>query len=143
MAERMFTLRPLELFSGLDESDVQQVARLLASRVYAAGDEIIARGATDRDVFIVKAGTIRIEDGEHLLATLGPGAMVGELAAIDPAPRSVTVRAAEGCHLYHLPAGAFLALLEERGEIARGILSVLCRRLRRRIGETTEGVVRY
>ena len=143
MAERMFTLRPLDLFAQLEESDVMQVARLLTSRIYAEGEEIISRGATDNDVFIVKTGTVRIEEGDRVLATLGPGAVLGELAAIDPAPRSVTVRADESCHLYHLPARAFLSLIDERFEIARGILAMLCRRLRRRIGQTTEGVVRY
>lgn len=143
MAERMFTLRRLDLFSQLAESDIMQVARLLSSTIYAENEEIISRGATDKDVFIVKTGTVRIEEGERVLAMLGPGAVLGELAAIDPAPRSVTVRAVEPCHLYRLPAHAFLSLIDERFEIAQGILVMLCRRLRRRIGQEPEGVVRY
>ena len=143
LAERLFTLRPLELFAELAESDIQQVARLLRSKIVGEGEKIIVQGALDRDVFIVKSGSVQIQQGERILATLGAGSILGELAAIDQAPRSASVIAAEPCHIYRLPAAAFLALLDERFEIAQGIITVLCRRLRRRIGQAPEGVVRY
>lgn len=54
----------------------------------------------------------------------------GELAALDPEPRSATITAIEDCHLFKLEEGPLYDLMAEHVEVVRGIIRVLCRRMR-------------
>ena len=54
----------------------------------------------------------------------------GELALLDPEPRSATATADTDCLLLRLDQGPFYELMDERNEVGRGVLKVLCRRLR-------------
>jgi CRP/FNR family transcriptional regulator, cyclic AMP receptor protein len=54
----------------------------------------------------------------------------GELATLDPAPRSATVTALADTELLELSAAPFLELLIDHPGVTRGIFRVLCARLR-------------
>jgi protein-L-isoaspartate(D-aspartate) O-methyltransferase len=55
----------------------------------------------------------------------------GELAVLDPAPRSASVVALEATHLFRLDGDVFALLMAGSHDIVRGVLHVLCDRLRR------------
>jgi CRP/FNR family transcriptional regulator, cyclic AMP receptor protein len=61
---------------------------------------------------------------------VGPGELVGELAAIEDSPRSTTVTTLEPVDALVVPRTDFLALLNRRPRIALEILRVVARRLR-------------
>ena len=63
-------------------------------------------------------------------AVIGPGGVVGELAVLDPMPRSATVLATTDCLLFRLDKAAFDEVLAERPEVARGVIRELVGRLR-------------
>ena len=62
---------------------------------------------------VVKASVIAKDGQERLLAVLGPGALIGELALIDDEPRSATISAMRDCRLLHLPKSSFFRLADE------------------------------
>jgi CRP/FNR family transcriptional regulator len=51
----------------------------------------------------VKVSVIARDGQERLLAVLGPGSLIGELALIDDEPRSATVTALRRCQMPPLP----------------------------------------
>jgi CRP-like cAMP-binding protein len=55
---------------------------------------------------------------EVVLAVRGPGALLGEFAAIDREPRSATVTAIEPIVALQLPLAAFEAYLQSHGRVA-------------------------
>ncbi|TAJ38464.1 MAG: Crp/Fnr family transcriptional regulator, partial [Reyranella sp.] len=65
-----------------------------------------------------------------LLAILGPGAIVGELAMIDALPRSATVEAITDCDLAFVSGTAFKACLQDHPEIYSHLVLTLVARLR-------------
>ena len=70
---------------------------VLTQRVLRGGDTLFREGERAREMFVLLQGNVSIykslPDGrEECLATLVPGAMVGELALIDGLPRSATAR---------------------------------------------------
>jgi CRP-like cAMP-binding protein len=69
---------------------------------------------------------------------LGARDVFGEMALLDPEPRSATVTAVEDTALLRLDQASFQELLEERSEVARSIIKVLTRRLRERIRDYSE-----
>ena len=64
------------------------------------------------------------------LATLGPGAIFGELAMLDGERRSASVEAAENTELLALPATDMRTLIREHAEMAEKLVVALTRRLR-------------
>lgn len=79
---------------------------------------------------VVKAAVIARDGQERLLAVLGPGALIGELALIDDEPRSATISALKPCRLLHLTKGAFFRLADANPQVYREALKILARRLR-------------
>src|SRR6187397_172719 len=79
---------------------------------------------------LLKVSVLSPSGGERILAILGPGALVGELAVIDARPRSASVTAARDSELSFISRSAFEAVAEKNPEIYRPIVTLLARRLR-------------
>jgi CRP-like cAMP-binding protein len=101
--------------------------------------------AADEVLFLagdVGDGCYRIEDGllkvsmvspsgaERILAILGAGSIVGELAIIDGLPRSATVTAVRDSELSFLSRAAFDAFTAKHPEIYKHFVTLLATRLR-------------
>ena len=84
-------------------------ARLVRAR---AGQMILDYGVSSTEVYVILEGQVQAElyspnGREVILGTLGPGAIFGEVAAIDDAPRSATVIATSDCRLARIEGAAF------------------------------------
>lgn len=84
-------------------------ARLTRAR---AGQMILDYGVRSTEVYVILEGHVQAElyspnGREVILGTLGPGAIFGEVAAIDEAPRSATVVATSDCRLARIEGAAF------------------------------------
>jgi CRP/FNR family transcriptional regulator len=67
---------------------------------------------------------------QRILAILGPGALIGELAMIDGLPRSASVAAVRDCSLTFISRAAFAVMLRSHPDVCRDIVAVLAARLR-------------
>lgn len=110
---------------------------LAAARVVELGarETLFHAGDTGDGCYFVREGVVKAavvaRDGqERLLAVLGPGALIGELALIDDDPRSATISALKPCRLLHLTKGAFFRLADANPQVYREALKILARRLR-------------
>ena len=77
---------------------------------------VIAEGSESTEVYLVQSGKLRISlaaanGREVLLRDLGPGAIFGEMAAIDRTPRSASVAAVEDSLLACLRGDEFVRFL--------------------------------
>ncbi|HYJ23874.1 MAG TPA: ATP-binding protein, partial [Acidimicrobiia bacterium] len=72
---------------------------------------------------VTKMGT----DREVVLATLGPGEVVGEIALLDNAPRTASVTAISKASLIRIPANAFEDLIEDSRVVRRMFRTVTSR----------------
>ena len=75
--------------------------------------------------------------GEEALAVLGPGAVFGEMALLDEAPRSADARVHERCRLLVLPKDAFEDLLFLHKDLAYEVLWSGVRMLAGRLARRT------
>ncbi|MFI6517230.1 Crp/Fnr family transcriptional regulator [Spirillospora sp. NPDC050679] len=78
----------------------------------------------------VKAFSHREQGGETLLAVRGPGALLGEVAAIDELPRSASVATLEAASALAVTAEEFMAFLQRHGRVSILIMRMLCQRWR-------------
>lgn len=95
------------------------------------GQVIFSAGDTGREMFIVRTGSVELRIGETVLETVEQGGIFGELALVDPAPRSATAIAGPDCTLVLLDASAFNDLVRRVPSLALEVMRVMARRLRR------------
>ncbi len=95
------------------------------------GQVIFSAGDTGREMFIVRTGSVELKIGETVLETVEQGGIFGELALVDPAPRSATAIAGPDCTLVLLDASAFNDLVRRVPSLALEVMKVMARRLRR------------
>jgi CRP-like cAMP-binding protein len=82
-------------------------------------------------MYVVVSGRVRVFDGDKTLSELGEKEIFGELALLDPAPRSASVEASEDTRLFRLDGDVFAELMAGSLDVVRGVLHVLCDRLRK------------
>jgi CRP/FNR family transcriptional regulator, cyclic AMP receptor protein len=99
-------------------------------REYKAGDVIFREGDPATEFFIVKSGTVEIRLGNRLLGTLPELSIFGEMALIDPGPRSATAVAATEAAIVPVSEKQFLFLVSRTPHFALNVMRVLVRRLR-------------
>lgn len=100
-------------------------------RQLAAGELLFRSGETGREMYIVRSGTVELRLGTRLLEVVGPGGVVGEMALIDPAPRSASAVAGPGCSVVAIDEQLFSRLVKSVPSLALEMMRILARRLRR------------
>jgi CRP-like cAMP-binding protein len=130
--ERVLFLKQVDLFANVDDDVLVNLAMQMVEEEFKAGERIITEGDMGRELFIIVDGKVRVHKGDVDLATLGSKAVVGELAALDPEPRTASVTALEDCNLLRLEHTLLFEELLGNNELARGIIRFLVRRFRDR-----------
>ncbi|GBC62414.1 cyclic nucleotide-binding protein [Desulfonema ishimotonii] len=128
--ERVIILKSVNIFSEVPEEDLVEVASIVEEVHVESGEDIIVKEDIGTSMYIIVKGRARVHDGGKELAVLEERTVFGELAALDPEPRSATITALEDCHLFKLEEGPLYDLMAEHVEVVRGIIRVLCRRMR-------------
>jgi CRP-like cAMP-binding protein len=94
------------------------------------GQVIFSAGDRGREMFIVRTGSVLLRIGETLLETVEQGGIFGELALVDPAPRSATAIAGPDCTLVLVDAATFNDLVRRVPGLGLEVMKVMARRLR-------------
>ena len=115
--ERISTERQLlQMFgSGLTPADVAEVVETAKIVQVRAGEAIISEGADDKDIYVIRVGSMIVEKeigGKPVfLSYLPAGSYVGEMALIDGGQRTATVRAAIKSEVIRISGDAFARVL--------------------------------
>jgi len=133
--EKVIILKTVSIFAETPDEILAEVASLLAEVEVPAHTTILHKGEMGSCMYIIVDGRVRVHDGDHTLAFLGDRDIFGELAVLDPEARSASVTALEDTRLFRLDQEAFYELMADRIEVVRGIIRVLCQRVRGRAGE--------
>jgi len=95
LVERVAALHRVQLFAGIPGRVLAAVAEVAIENRLSGGDVLMEEGAVEAHLFAVVKGSVRVHRGDRTLVELGPGATVGELAVLMPAPRAASVTALE------------------------------------------------
>lgn len=120
-AEQLFA--ETNLFRGLSTEEVREIVRVCEQRSIEAGERLFAQGDTARALFMVQSGEFEVKastdfGGDLVLAHLGPGAVVGEMALLEGGSRSATVEALSECVVFELSHEAFNTLRAKKRHAA-------------------------
>src|SRR5262249_16064543 len=98
MANITDVLRNQTLLHGVPEHELPAAASTMQMVAFADGATILKEGAVGDDCYFILKGEIRVTARSLIgrsvrLATLGPGALIGEMALLSSERRTATIRA--------------------------------------------------
>jgi CRP/FNR family transcriptional regulator, cyclic AMP receptor protein len=130
LVERVAALHRVELFAGIPGRVLAAVAEAAVEVRASTGEVLMEEGAVEAHLYALVEGRVRVHRGGQTLVELGPGATVGELAALVPAPRTAWVTALEPTLVLRVDQAVLDDLLVDWPELAHGVIAALVSRLR-------------
>jgi HEAT repeat protein len=135
LGEKILLLKEIEIFSGLSAAELAAIAAVTKELDYPDGRTIIKQNDVGETVFLIIKGRVEVimelADGkEVMLDHIGAGGAFGEMALMDDAPRSATIRTVEPSKFLILHKQEFKETAMEFPRIALQICSVLSRIIR-------------
>jgi CRP-like cAMP-binding protein len=127
--------RGIPLFAQVADADLEQIASHLIERRYPRNTTIVEEGLPGDYMYIIREGRVKVtklsDDGrEKILEFLDEGAFVGEMALLERAPRSASVKTLTPVRLLALSRIDFIRLLKKSPDLAMSVIQELSRRLR-------------
>jgi len=133
-------LKLAEIFEALGESHLRIVFERGRVESYLTPGGILFQPGDPADaLYVVKSGVVEISrargesDVPSVVAYLGEGDTIGEMAITTGSPRGSLARVPQMAEVYKLSQPAFAALMQEIPEFAACLLRVMSRRLEDRL----------
>jgi len=128
--------------------EIESLAAHLDVKRLQKGGIVCREGDGDPALFIIAKGSVSVlkhdrEEKEKLLARLGPGQTLGEMALLDGQPRSATAVAAEDLVLLVFTRAALERLIEEKPRLGVKLLWKLARLLSQRLRQTSGALAEH
>jgi SulP family sulfate permease len=135
----------MELLAGRKPETLADLQACMQVSVLRAGDKVFAYGDAGDELYLIRRGEVRImlpiEGGQaHHLATFGRGAFFGEMAFLDPGPRSADAVAFADCEIYVLSRARFESFAAGHKRAALALLHGIARTLAVRLRYTNAEV---
>jgi CRP-like cAMP-binding protein len=141
MKSKLDMLKTVSIFEHTPNQILEMIALLLEETEIKAGETLFEKGESGDSLYMIVKGKVRVHDEGRTLNYLGAGDVFGEMALLDPQPRSASVVAEQDTRLLHLDQKHFIQLLIKRGEVGLGIMRVLTAHLRARERDLAEALV--
>lgn len=123
------------IFSGLDDGELAELAKLAIERKFTSGEFVFWEGDTPDWFYIVAKGQVKVlkyssQGKEFIIAFFGPGEIFGEVAVFEDKPYPASAQAEAETEVLGMRKENFLSFLANRPQVALRIISVLGGRLR-------------
>lgn len=127
------------LFRGLNDSEMVTLSSVMVEKKIEDGVSIFVENMPGESLYLIETGAVKIskmiaEGDEQCLAVLGPLDSFGEMALVDPAPRSVTARVMKTSSLWSMKKKDFDNLCLTNPilgmKLLRNILTIFAERIR-------------
>ena len=123
------TLKKVPLFAGLDDNELDQIARSMRERRYKAGDTVTEEGTGGAGFFVVEEGNADVTVGGEAKGSIGPGDYFGEIALLNDSFRTATITASTDMVCYGMTPWDFKPLVESNSAIAWKLLTAMSQKL--------------
>jgi CRP-like cAMP-binding protein len=123
-------LKGVDMFVDTPDYALASVAQICEEVALEPGETFIREGAIEDWMYIIADGQVRVHSRGREIMTLGIGTSVGELAVLDPEPRSADVTSLGDVLLFRIDRQPFEEIMADRPELAQSVIRALCRRIR-------------
>jgi len=122
MSVSVATLRSFASMTAFTDADLSTLISVARERAYAPAAMVCQEGQPGASCFLLVSGALDIikagSEGARLLATMPPGALVGQVALVDKQPRSASMRAKGPTVVMELGRDDFERLLKANSPLA-------------------------
>jgi small-conductance mechanosensitive channel/CRP-like cAMP-binding protein len=131
--EILESLRRIEIFSPLNDSELERVATQVRAERFFKGETILYQGDPGDSFFVIKEGEVEVSlgdcKGDHrVLTQLGKGNIFGEMSLLTGATRSANIVALTDCEFLVLDKKGFQDILTANPTIAHSLSEILAKR---------------
>ncbi|MCB0219190.1 MAG: cyclic nucleotide-binding domain-containing protein [Chrysiogenetes bacterium] len=136
-------LKGIRLFSGFSDEDLERAAGYMVEKFYPKGEPIIRNKTIGEGIHFIYSGKVQIvrggiSNGDVVIAELGPGQHVGEMALIDNKPTTAKVIAADAVVTYFLDRIKYRTLVDNHPAVAVQMLNHFCKSFCERLRATND-----
>jgi len=101
-----------DIWAGLSDDEAAVLRTRLTDESRRAGDVFIHEGDIDQCLYLIREGEVEVRRRSQVVAHLGVGGIVGEMAIFNRQPRNADVAAVTDCRLSRLTAADLLDLCQ-------------------------------
>ncbi len=107
--ERSRLLASVDLFRGLDDDTLADIAQATKARTYGNGEAIVRQGEPGDSMFVISSGraAVVLEPDRREIATIEAGGYFGEMSLLTGDPRTATVLARGDTLVFEINADLF------------------------------------
>jgi CRP/FNR family cyclic AMP-dependent transcriptional regulator len=130
LEERQDLLAKSALFQGLSRRHLRSIARATEVSFHPADSSIVRAGEQGSTFYAIVEGHAKVLRRGRAANRLGPGDFFGEIAILDPGPRTASVVAETDTRCLQLGSKEFFAVVTTEPLLAERMLKALARWLR-------------
>ena len=146
----MFTvevLRSCELFTGLSDEELEQIAALAVAKTYGAGQEILAESQPADRLFILASGRVQVNihlgsslqpDREVTIEEVEPGRIFGWSSLVTQQRFTASARALEAVTVIVLEPADLTSLFDRNAHIGFVVMKQLAKVVASRLSHTRQ-----
>ena len=131
-------LRSTRMFSKASDATLDMVSRALETIEVKEGEIVFSKGDAGTYMYVIKAGQVRVHDGDVFYNFINEGDIFGEMATLDEEVRSASITAEVDSILLRLNKATLHSLITGEPNISMAIISSLCHSLRDRVQDLTD-----
>jgi sigma-B regulation protein RsbU (phosphoserine phosphatase) len=135
--QRAEILRNCRFLRGAEDSVLEALAAVTSLCQVAAGETVMTKGDEGSAMYFIASGTVRVHDGDAVLAHLGAGEVFGEMAVLDADVRSASVTAESPAVLLDLQREDLWRVVSSRPASLRAIIAAVLQRERGMVRDVT------
>jgi CRP-like cAMP-binding protein len=122
-------LKRVPLFERCSQRELAEIAMLADELDLPSARDITKEGESGREFIILIEGEADVVRGVRVIAELGPGDFVGEIALVSGRPRTATVRTRGRARVLVVGASAFHTLMRDVPSIKDKVLAAVTARI--------------
>ena len=127
--DKVGLIASVPLFAGCSKKGLEKIAKIADEIDLPDGHALTRQGASGREFFVIVSGTVEVERDGDVVASMGAGDFLGEVALLVDQPRNATVKATSPVTVLVVNDRDFRVLLRENPDIQLTILEALAQRL--------------
>jgi len=121
------SIRPIPLFSGLSETELDRVAGICSVRECPAGTPLIRQGSQDDRLYVIHEGKAEVRVNGRAIATLENDAVAGEMSFVDNRPASADVAMSTNGKLIEIKKAELQQLMDSQPHLGLTIMGNIAR----------------
>ena len=129
-AQMATALQEVPLFAHCSQRDLRTLLRHLDLHQVEEGTAMVEQGAPGNAFYFLVSGSADVVRNGRRVGALGRGGFFGEMALLDPGPRTASVIATEHCEVLTVSHRMFNVVFRDLPTLRKGLLKSMAGRLR-------------